>query len=114
MSVQTGFYFPTIFSLSKLANCLSSYPKQFYVSNIVSETLWSTKPKEPSPVQEVPPQLQHHHQTLQPRIEIIKQDANCFFTYRDGVAEKAANECANEFLDIENEGPVIQWFLLTQ
>ncbi|ENN81610.1 hypothetical protein D910_06399 [Dendroctonus ponderosae] len=75
----------------------------------VSETLWSTKPKDPSPVLE----KQAPIQTLPPRIN-IEQDANNFFTYRDGVAEKAAIECAAEFLDIENEGPVIESFLLTQ
>ncbi|KAH1009558.1 tumor protein p63-regulated gene 1 protein isoform X2 [Dendroctonus ponderosae] len=79
------------------------------LSSKISETLWSTKPKDPSPVLE----KQAPIQTLPPRIN-IEQDANNFFTYRDGVAEKAAIECAAEFLDIENEGPVIESFLLTQ
>ncbi|XP_066260879.1 tumor protein p63-regulated gene 1 protein-like isoform X2 [Euwallacea similis] len=81
------------------------------ISSKISETLWNTsKPKESSPIQEA---HQAQVQSLPPKLD-IKQDANCFFTYRDGVAEKAASECAAEFLDTENEGPVIQWFLLTQ
>ncbi|KAL1498285.1 hypothetical protein ABEB36_009106 [Hypothenemus hampei] len=79
------------------------------ISTKITETLWNAKPKEPSPIQEVQPSFQSVQQT-----PIMDQDAKSFFTYRDGVAEKAASECAAEFLDIDNEGPVIEWFLLTQ
>ncbi|XP_076266457.1 tumor protein p63-regulated gene 1 protein-like isoform X4 [Rhynchophorus ferrugineus] len=89
MSIHTGFIFPTYTSL-------------------VTETLWSSKPKEASPVQEKP-----IIQTIQPRIN-VDQDVKKFFTYRDGVAERAATECAEEFLDMESEGPVLGSFLLTQ
>ncbi|XP_060529641.1 tumor protein p63-regulated gene 1 protein-like isoform X2 [Cylas formicarius] len=78
------------------------------LSNKITETLWvSPKPKAVTPVQETP------HQSLQPRVN-INQDANNFFTYRDGVAERAAQECVEEFLDLETEGPLIATFLLTQ
>ncbi|XP_076266454.1 tumor protein p63-regulated gene 1 protein-like isoform X1 [Rhynchophorus ferrugineus] len=78
------------------------------ISNKITETLWSSKPKEASPVQEKP-----IIQTIQPRIN-VDQDVKKFFTYRDGVAERAATECAEEFLDMESEGPVLGSFLLTQ
>ncbi|CAG9760892.1 unnamed protein product [Ceutorhynchus assimilis] len=80
------------------------------ISTKITETLWNTKPKDPSPIQE---KLPVPIQTLQPKIN-IEQDANNFFTYRDGVAERAATECATEFLDMETEGPIIESFLLTQ
>ncbi|XP_050313962.1 tumor protein p63-regulated gene 1-like protein isoform X2 [Anthonomus grandis grandis] len=82
------------------------------LSTKITETLWSAKPKDPSPVLEK--QAPIHHQPPTPPPRIPEQDANSFFTYRDGVAERAALECAAEFLDMEHEGPVIQYFLLTQ
>ncbi|XP_060529642.1 tumor protein p63-regulated gene 1 protein-like isoform X3 [Cylas formicarius] len=89
MSIHTGFLYPSI-------------------QILITETLWvSPKPKAVTPVQETP------HQSLQPRVN-INQDANNFFTYRDGVAERAAQECVEEFLDLETEGPLIATFLLTQ
>ncbi|XP_030753241.1 tumor protein p63-regulated gene 1 protein-like isoform X2 [Sitophilus oryzae] len=80
------------------------------ISTRISETLWSSKTKDITPVQDKPI-IQTH--TIQPRIT-VDQDAKKFFTYRDGVADRAATECAEEFLDMETEGPVIGSFLLTQ
>lgn len=79
----------------------------------VTESIWSSnKPKEevlagPSPT----PLLNEKSMQVS---SSVKNDPNHFFTYRDGVVERAVKECVAQFLDTETEGPVHAYFLLTQ
>lgn len=71
----------------------------------VTETIWSSKSKEVTPTT--------NDRSLQPTIP-INEDPNNFFTFRDGVIERAVRECINQFLDPAVEGPLYASFLLTQ
>ncbi|CAH1102638.1 unnamed protein product [Psylliodes chrysocephalus] len=86
------------------------------IPNKISETIWSSKGSK----DETPPQtatsttapVTANEKSLQPAIS-IKEDPNNFFTFRDGVIDRAVKECTAHLLD-ESEGPVYASFLLTQ
>ncbi|CAG9835191.1 unnamed protein product [Diabrotica balteata] len=86
------------------------------LDKIVSETIWSSKGSK----DETPPPtatattapVATSEKSLQSTI-VIKEDPNNFFTFRDGVIERAVKECTAHLLD-ETEGPVYASFLLTQ
>lgn len=42
------------------------------------------------------------------------ENPNDYFTFRDGIVEKAIEECVEQFLDQEVDGPLLASFLLTQ
>ncbi|KAJ8982885.1 hypothetical protein NQ317_004315 [Molorchus minor] len=75
------------------------------IPNKITETIWSSKSKEIVPTQ--------NEKSLQPTTN-IKEDPNNFFTFRDGVMDRAVKECISQFLDMETEGPLYASFLLTQ
>ncbi|CAH1154337.1 unnamed protein product [Phaedon cochleariae] len=84
---------------------LSSLP------NRISETIWSSKSiKEETPT--TSPAATSNEKSLQPFLN-IKEDPNNFFTFRDGVVDRAVKECMAHLLD-ETEGPVYSAFMLTQ
>lgn len=80
---------------------------------LVTETIWSSnKPKVEVATTAAPtPLLNEKCMQLSSN---IKNDPNNFFTFRDGVVERAVKECIAQFLDVETEGPVHAYFLLTQ
>ncbi|XP_072388858.1 tumor protein p63-regulated gene 1 protein-like isoform X2 [Diabrotica undecimpunctata] len=86
------------------------------IPNKISETIWSSKGSK----DETPPPtatattapVATSEKSLQSTI-VIKEDPNNFFTFRDGVIERAVKECTAHLLD-ETEGPVYASFLLTQ
>lgn len=41
-------------------------------------------------------------------------NANDFFTFREGIVENAVKECADELLNSEIDGPLVDVFLLTE
>lgn len=78
----------------------------------VTESIWSSnKPKEEVLAAPSPTPLLNEKSMQLPG---VKNDPNHFFTYRDGVVERAVKECVAQFLDAETEGPVHAYFLLTQ
>ncbi|KAJ8918539.1 hypothetical protein NQ315_013044 [Exocentrus adspersus] len=78
------------------------------IPNKITETIWSSKSKEV-----VTPPIISNDKSLQSAIH-LNEDPNNFFTFRDGVIERAVRECIHQFLDPEIEGPVYASFLLTQ
>lgn len=77
------------------------------IPNKITETIWSSKSKETTPATNT------IERSLQPSIP-VGEDPNNFFTFRDGVVERAVRECINQFLDPTIEGPLYASFLLTQ
>ncbi|KAJ8967477.1 hypothetical protein NQ314_002791 [Rhamnusium bicolor] len=75
------------------------------IPNKITESIWSTKNKEITPTV--------NEKSLQPSVN-VNEDPNNFFTFRDGVVDRAVKECINQFLNVETEGPVYASFLLTQ
>lgn len=51
---------------------------------------------------------------VQQAITPIIDDANEFFTFREGVVDKAVKECVEQFLNDEEDGGLLAYFLLTQ
>ncbi|VEN52580.1 unnamed protein product [Callosobruchus maculatus] len=82
---------------------LSSIPKQ------ISESIWSSKGSKDVP----PTPNEDAEKSLQPSF-VIKENPNNFFTFRDGVVDRAVRESVTQFLDLETEGPILAAFLLTQ
>ncbi|XP_057662335.1 tumor protein p63-regulated gene 1-like protein isoform X1 [Diorhabda carinulata] len=87
------------------------------IPNKITETIWSSKGSKdetppPTATSTTAPQSSSNEKCIQPSI-IIKEDPNNFFTFRDGVIERAVKECTAHLLD-ETEGPVYASFLLTQ
>lgn len=87
------------------------------IPNKITETIWSSKgSKDETPpstaTSTTAPQSSNNEKSIQPSI-VIKEDPNNFFTFRDGVIERAVKECTAHLLD-ETEGPVYASFLLTQ
>lgn len=80
---------------------------------LVTETIWSSnKPKDE--ITTAHASTPTHNEKILQVSSSIKNDPNNFFTFRDGVIDRAVKECAAQFLDIETEGPVHAYFLLTQ
>ncbi|XP_018568433.1 tumor protein p63-regulated gene 1-like protein isoform X2 [Anoplophora glabripennis] len=77
------------------------------IPNKITETIWSSKSKETTPAPNT------IDRSVLPSIP-INEDPNNFFTFRDGVMERAVRECINQFLDPTTEGPLYASFLLTQ
>ncbi|XP_050504166.1 tumor protein p63-regulated gene 1-like protein isoform X2 [Diabrotica virgifera virgifera] len=87
------------------------------IPNKISETIWSSKGSKdetppPTATATTAPVPTNEKSCCQSSI-IIKEDPNNFFTFRDGVIERAVKECTAHLLD-ETEGPVYASFLLTQ
>ncbi|KAG5890619.1 hypothetical protein JTB14_005127 [Gonioctena quinquepunctata] len=81
------------------------------IPNKITETIWSSKdPKET--VSTSTTSITSNEKTLQHSIK-VNEDPNNFFTFRDGVVDRAVKECMAHLLD-ETEGPVYSAFLLTQ
>ncbi|CAG9863390.1 unnamed protein product [Phyllotreta striolata] len=84
------------------------------IPNKITETIWSSKggKEEPATAQTAPPAAAaSNEKSLQPAVS-VREDPNNFFTFRDGVVERAVRECTAHLLD-ESEGPVYASFLLT-
>lgn len=47
------------------------------------------------------------------QISKMTENPNNYFTYRAGVVEKAVNDCVEQFLDAEEDGPLLNTYLLT-
>lgn len=41
------------------------------------------------------------------------ENPNNFFTYRSGVVQKAVQDCVEQFLDENDDGPLLNTYLLT-
>ncbi|XP_023016828.2 tumor protein p63-regulated gene 1-like protein isoform X1 [Leptinotarsa decemlineata] len=81
------------------------------IPNKITETIWSSKSTKEA-ISTSTTSISSNEKTLQPSLK-INEDPNNFFTFRDGVIDKAVKECMTHLLD-ESEGPVYSAFLLTQ
>lgn len=73
------------------------------VGVLVSEGLFSKKEKE-----------ERNRQVVQQAVTPAVENPNEFFTFREGVVDRAVKECAEQFLSDEEDGPLLAFFFLTQ
>lgn len=47
------------------------------------------------------------------QISTVAENPNNYFTFRAGVIEKAVRDCVEQFLDEQEDGPLLNTYLLT-
>lgn len=47
-------------------------------------------------------------------LPLTRENASNFFTFRDGIVKRAVDDCVAEFINAENDGELLEAFLLTE
>lgn len=58
--------------------------------------------------------MEKNKQIVQQAVTPTIENPNEFFTFREGVVDRAVKECIEQFLDDEEDGGLLASFLLTQ